>query len=194
MQKRRTIIVTGKAGAGKSTVAGILKEFGFEIIDVDQVAHSILNEKKEELVEVFGPEILNKDGYIDRKALGNIVFADPEKFHALEEIVHPPLIEKLKEIVLSQVKDLVLDVAIPYRLRLYSLADFAIVVFASPHIIRERLLKKGWTEEKIESILKKQQEEVIEGKYYLLENDGTINDLENKLFEILRMEGFIGDV
>ncbi len=190
---KKVIIVSGKAGAGKTTLSSLLKELGFEIIEVDKLAHEVLEDKKEELVVQFGREILDLNGDIDRKKLGEIVFADPEKMKNLENIVHPELKRRIKDLVENSQKHLVLDVAIPNKLELNSLADVKIYVSADEELIRNRLIEKGWDVRKIESLLRLQENEVPSGKYYFLNNNGSIDELKAKVKTILKMEGIIDE-
>ena len=69
--------LTGGIGAGKSTVAEMFQSLGASIINVDEVGHSVLSRTSneyEEIVKLFGEEILNPDKTINRAALGQIVF------------------------------------------------------------------------------------------------------------------------
>ncbi len=90
----------GGIGAGKSEVAGILKERGAVVIDADVVGHELLREPAVlgRIVDRFGPGVLtggDRDGRspatIDRRALGAIVFGDHGARRDLESIVHPPM-------------------------------------------------------------------------------------------------------
>jgi dephospho-CoA kinase len=84
--------LTGGIASGKSTVARMLSELGAPIIDADQVARDVVAPGQPALAEVahaFGPEVLLPDGTLDRKRLGAIVFAEPEKRRVLNGITHP---------------------------------------------------------------------------------------------------------
>lgn len=82
------IALTGGIATGKSRVAAMLGARGYEVVDADNIAHEVLEEKHAEVVQKFGPEILN-NGVICRKRLGAIVFANAPKRRILEEIVLP---------------------------------------------------------------------------------------------------------
>ncbi len=84
--------LTGNIACGKSTVLRQLSELGAFVIDADQMVHVILRKggpAYEPVLTEFGPGILREDGEIDRRALGALVFSDPEKLKQLEEIEHP---------------------------------------------------------------------------------------------------------
>ncbi|MGB9824317.1 MAG: dephospho-CoA kinase [Candidatus Hydrothermia bacterium] len=186
---RKVIIVTGKAGSGKSTACKFLEELGIKVINVDKIAHDLLDEFKELIVRLFGKKVLSSDGRIDRSVLGELVFNDPVKMEELEGIVHPPLRNRVVEEVLRSQGNVVIDVAIPKKLKLYELADFVIFLDVDRDIIVKRLREKGWPEQKIESILKKQEDETPEGKGYLIKNNGSLEELRSELMKILKKEG-----
>lgn len=93
------IALTGGIGSGKSTVCNFLKLYGYSIIDADSIAHSVLEECKEEIIALFGSEILI-DSQINRKKLGNIIFHSKEKRQLLQDIMHP----KIKEYILKEAR------------------------------------------------------------------------------------------
>lgn len=93
------ICLTGNIATGKSTVARILAELGATMIDADRVAHEVMEPggpAYAPVVEAFGPEILHSTGLINRRALGAIVFSDPEALKRLEALVHPPTIDEVE--------------------------------------------------------------------------------------------------
>lgn len=84
--------LTGAMGSGKSTVAKVLREKGFPVLDADQIVHDLLlpgSEAEREILSTFGQSVAGTDGKLDRRALGRIVFADDKKLAQLEAILHP---------------------------------------------------------------------------------------------------------
>jgi dephospho-CoA kinase len=94
--------LTGNIATGKSTVAKMLEDLGATVIDADALVHELQRKGTpvfDDIVAAFGSGILDRAGEIDRKALGSIVFTDPEKLRTLEGIVHPAvLIESVRRI------------------------------------------------------------------------------------------------
>jgi len=92
--------LTGNIGSGKSMVAQHLKKLGAEVIDTDQIARNIVEPGKPalaEIVNIFGPGVLNNDGTLNRQALADIIFKDPETREKLNSIMHPRIIRKVEE-------------------------------------------------------------------------------------------------
>ncbi len=90
--------ITGQSGAGKSTVAGMLRARGFHVIDADAVSRVVTRKGEPCLLDLaieFGTGVLNRDGELDRKKLGKIVFGDKEKLARLNEITHPYILEEI---------------------------------------------------------------------------------------------------
>ena len=94
--------MTGNIGSGKSTVAAMLREAGIPVLDVDRISKEVTapgGRAYDAVVGTFGREILRGDGSIDRKRLGEIVFADPRLRSQLEAITHPAILEGVKEAI-----------------------------------------------------------------------------------------------
>lgn len=107
--------LTGNISTGKSTVAGMLAELGAEVIDADKAVHEVMRTDtpiQGRIVETFGPEILTKDGEVDRKRLGAIVFADSTLLAQLEAIVHPAVLGVISRRIVAASSDVVVIEAI----------------------------------------------------------------------------------
>lgn len=92
----RTIGLTGGIAAGKSSVARLFAEAGWPVVDADLLAREVVAPGQPALariVELFGRDVLDADGGLDRKALGQRVFADGVLRAALEAILHPAIAE-----------------------------------------------------------------------------------------------------
>ncbi len=96
----KIIGLTGGIASGKSTVSRTLKDLGVYIIDADQTAHSVQEPYKpawEDMVQIYGQEILNPDKTINREKVGEIVFRDPDKLTELNKLMHPRIMESFKD-------------------------------------------------------------------------------------------------
>jgi dephospho-CoA kinase len=84
--------LTGGIASGKSTVAAILRELGFPVLEADRMAHQVIEPGQpayDEVCSIFGDSILSADRRIDRSRLAAIVFDDREKLNQLNAIIHP---------------------------------------------------------------------------------------------------------
>lgn len=142
--------LTGSVATGKSTVASIFKAFGAYIIDADEISHKALAKGEityKKILDEFGDKILDDNGNIDRKKLGNIVLKDKAKLAILESIIHPYVQEKRKEIEKSILeKDanaiIIYDVPLLFEKHLESSFDKIIVVYTNKSTQIERLMKR----------------------------------------------------
>jgi dephospho-CoA kinase len=93
---RRFLLVglTGGLATGKSTVSRVFQSLGCVVLDADVLAREVVEPGQPALAAIvreFGPEVLQPDGTLDRKRLGGIVFADPDRRRRLEAITHPAI-------------------------------------------------------------------------------------------------------
>jgi len=144
----KIIGLTGNIASGKSKISEYLKTKGFKIIDADLIGKSILEDEsiKNRLVRVFGAEIMNKDGSIDRKKLGTIAFSSKENLEKLNRITLPLLSKKIKkrinEYKRKKTKLLVLDAAILIEAKWNKIVDEVWVVYINPEVQLDRLIKR----------------------------------------------------
>lgn len=117
--KKKIVGISGYSGSGKSTLAkNIAQDKNVELIDVDFLAKELMNSDKNilgMLEKTFGANVLNDSG-VDFKKLGEVAFKTEDNLMLLNEIVHPPLLEKLrKRINKTSYQELIIDAAlIPY--------------------------------------------------------------------------------
>jgi dephospho-CoA kinase len=96
-QAKHPIIIglTGNIGSGKSTVAAFLREMGYPVLDADLLSARARELKKAELKALFPEAFLGEE--LDRRRLAQLVFSDPQKLRALEELIHPEVRRLLEE-------------------------------------------------------------------------------------------------
>jgi dephospho-CoA kinase len=95
-----TIGLTGRIGSGKSEAARVLRDLGATVIDTARLGHDVYRSGSpafNEIISDFGKAVAAPTGQIDRRRLGAVVFADPEKRRRLENIVWPAITEAIKE-------------------------------------------------------------------------------------------------
>lgn len=97
--------LTGGIGSGKSTISSLLEGKGAVIIDADAIVREVQlpgSAVLAELAEKFGSEVLAADGSLDRQAVANIVFTDPDALKALNAIVHPAVGKEMNRRMIEQ--------------------------------------------------------------------------------------------
>lgn len=149
---RRFLLVglTGSIATGKSTVSRMFAHLGARVIDADLLAREVVMPGQPaylKIVEEFGPGVVQRDGALDRKALGAIVFADPARRTRLEEITHPAIGLRQQRIlsVLDEeaFEGVVLwDAALLFESGGVAKMDRVVVVYTDPEIERQRLMER----------------------------------------------------
>ncbi|CAB4601956.1 unannotated protein [freshwater metagenome] len=174
----RIIALTGGIGAGKSLVAQYFSELGARVVDADQLSRVAIERGSEGFDEVllrFGESIL-RDGDIDRKALAEIVFADPSARADLEAIIHPRVRELFNDVVADLAPDETLIYEIPLLVESKAAANFDLVITveADLEIRKERLRKRGMFISEIERRIAAQasREEREAQADHVITNDG----------------------
>jgi len=183
-----TIGVTGGMGAGKSSVCSLFAEWGAERIDADQVGHAALEDEavQEALVSAFGPSILNSEGAIDRRSLGQSAFVSDESRKKLTDIVWPEVGRRLRAAVEDArgrcVEMLVIEASLLLeRGDPEGLYEQVVVVTAPEEIrVRRSMERLGLTETEVRSRMRHQmsEEEKIKHADHVLVNDGDLETLE----------------
>ena len=140
--------LTGSIAVGKSFVASVFAELGAHVLDADQTAREVVMPATPGLkavTEVFGEQILNPDGTLNRKQLGAVVFGDEAKRQQLNFVLHPFIIARQDEILKEwEAKDPqgigIVDAALMIESGGYRRFDKLIVVHCRPEVQLERLM------------------------------------------------------
>ncbi|MBQ8749941.1 MAG: dephospho-CoA kinase [Clostridia bacterium] len=144
MTKQFIIAVTGKQGSGKSTFCNFLaKELNADLYHLDIYSHKALQneEVKKILVSKFGSEIL-KNGEIDRKIVGKIVFQNEDKLKFLNALVYKYMLIAIKKDLENSKKIVILDYALLPKTEFWIMADYKICIEADMQTRMERLSKR----------------------------------------------------
>ena len=183
--------LTGGIASGKSTASLILKSFGATIIDADILAHQVVEKGQpawKKIVATFGRKILNKQGELDRKVLGEIVFESEEKLKKLNKIVHP----EVHSLVISSFEreraegkeKIVYDCPLLIEGNLQHLVDQVWLIYIDEETQLKRLMKRNdFTKEQAMKRMNNQMPLKQKIKYadILINNNGSKKDLEKTL-------------
>jgi len=191
------VALTGGIGAGKSLVAQYFSELGARVVDADQLSRIAIERGSEgfdEVITRFGESIL-RNGDIDRKALGEIIFGDKSAKEDLESIIHPRVRQLFFEVVADLAADEILIYEIPLLVETGAASNFdqIITVEADLELRKSRLLKRGMFSSEIDSRLAVQaspaEREAV--ATFVIENSGDEDQLlrkvENLWEELLRL-------
>ena len=153
--------LTGPMGAGKSTVAGMLRELGAKVLDADALVHDEQLRGTvgySAIVQTFGTKVLGEDKEIDRSKLATEVFGDPVKLRRLEQILHPRVVARVLEARSMLPAEAVLVVEAIKLLDgdLRKASDRIWVVVAPRKVMLERLALRGMSEREAELRLAQQ--------------------------------------
>lgn len=187
--------LTGGIASGKSTVASILRERGIPVVDADQVARDVVapgTPGLEAIVERFGEEVIDDNGELDRKRLGDLVFGDEESRLALEAITHPRIAtESMRRLMaaMAQGSEIVFYEA-ALLVETGRFRDFAaLVVVSAPEAAQlERLMSRdGLSRDAARSRIDSQMplDDKIACADFVIENVGTVNALNTRVDELL---------
>jgi dephospho-CoA kinase len=181
-----TIGLTGGIASGKSEVARLLAARGAHVVDADRVAHGVYapgSEGHAALVAAFGPQILAPDGTIDRRRLGELVFADPAKRRQLTDIVWPLTRRAVEELARQQdaagTRVFVVEAPLLVEAGWQGLFDHVWLVRTSDDTARRRLAARGLTPAEVEARLAAatDADAAVAVATLIIDNDGDLQAL-----------------
>jgi len=192
--------LTGGIGAGKSTVADLFSQKGAVVIRSDELARQVIEPQTpgfQQVIDRFGKDFVNSEGYIDRAKLAQIVFKDDAALKDLENIIHPLVRNKTNQIIEQHTSETIIVNEIPLLLekRMESLFDFLVIVISSEKNRLERLAQRGLAAEQATARMAKQvsDEERKAAADFLIVNDGNLDQLEadvEKIWQTLQERNF----
>lgn len=187
--------LTGSIGSGKSTVANILASLGAQIVDSDEISHLLTaspGPAVDQLSKKFGPSIVAADGSLNRKALSQIVFADPHKLRDLESIVHPLIrkafLEKIEEAIENE-PPLIIGVVPLLFESIYKYEEFdkiVVVTCSKETSIARVMARNAMTREEVVARYDRQLsvDEKKKRADIVIENEGSEADLKQKVIQL----------
>lgn len=190
----KVIGICGSSGSGKSSVCDFFLRRGAPVFDCDKIYHELVNAPTECLFEIknaFGDGVI-KDGKLDRSALGAIVFHDKKKMLLLNEITHRHVVSELKKYIKKAKENeedfCLIDAPMLFEAGVERLCDLVCtVVSPEEDQIKRICFRDHISEEKAKLRIKNQisREELIKRSDLVIENDGSISDLERSCYMLL---------
>ena len=188
--------LTGPSGAGKSAVCALLAKRGIPSLNADAIYRELLippSDCLNELVQIFGNKILCPDGTLDRRALRAIAFSDREALARLDTVTHRYIMaeirRRLAKLREKGVPAVILDAPQLFEANAARDCDAVISVLADEPLRISRIMRRdGISETDARRRIRSQYSDAFfrEHSNYILENNGTPEDLNQKIDAILR--------
>lgn len=187
--------LTGGIASGKSTADAFFHKNKIPVIDSDSIAHDILNvgqKGHDAVIRQFGVNFLNSDETINRTKLGQLVFSDKHKLKILNSITHPLIFQEIEDKItqnkLSKTPLIIVDVPLLFESGIQNYCDRTLLIALPKKIQVKRLMKRDHLSEnaaleRINSQMPLAQKKKLAN--YVVENTGTIEELEGKLQKLL---------
>ena len=185
--------ITGASGAGKSIASKVFEKNGFFIIDLDKIAHGIYDTNKlcvEEVAREFGNCILDENGKVMRKKLGEIVFADKEKLNILNKITHKYILNEVFK-KLDGKNNAVLDAPLLFEAGLEKHCDITLGIISPNEVKTKRIqerdgVSQGYAAKRLE---KQHNDEFFEKNCtFCIRNNGDIPEFIKKVELFIKNE------
>lgn len=200
MKDTLKIGLTGGIASGKSTVCDLFSQLSVEIIDADTISHYLTKSDGlafQEILDHFGDRILGSDGELDRQQLRSIIFNDVAEKQALENIIHPKVLDKInKNISDSTAPYLIIAVPLMIETGMNQLMDRVLLIDCSIETQVRRLIERDkCTKQQAESIIANQAS--LESKRAICD-DVIVNEegtsLDHLKTEVIRLHSFYSDL
>ncbi|HUF08808.1 MAG TPA: dephospho-CoA kinase [Rhodothermales bacterium] len=192
----KTIGVTGGIGSGKSTVCKFLQSFGARIFNADDLAKRIMNDDlqvRQEVIDAFGVDSYTVSGRLNTGYLAKEIFSDTEHVKRINAIVHPRVLAAFSSAAEMARRDgvglMVMEAALIYESGADELLDYVVVVDAPADARLARVSERdGVSKEEVAARMRHQldPEELARRADFVIRNDGSLEDLRNKVAVVVR--------
>ncbi len=187
--------LSGSIATGKSTVAKEFEKLGCHIIDADKLAHKVYEKDSKayfKIIDIFGSDILNKSGMINRTKLRNRVVNNKNKLRQLESIIHPE-VEQLRNQIIKNItkKDknaiIIYDVPLLFEKNMQHLFDYTIVVYTDKKTQLNRLMQRnGLSKQEAEKLISLQMDidKKVKMADFVINNSLSIQNTYQQIIEV----------
>ena len=187
--------ITGGTGCGKTTLLNLIAEQGGLVLDCDRIYHQLVESDTAMLqaIEDRFPGTV-KEGILDRKALGAIVFSDEAALQDLNRITHAAVKAEVLRLLDANPTLAAIDAIGLFEGGLAELCDVTVAVTAPAEMRLQRLMARdGITEEYARSRIAAQKDSSYFSKMcqYTLENDNTEANFQTKCLAFFKELGIM---
>lgn len=183
--------LTGGIGSGKSLVSSLFSKLGVIVIDADDIVRDLTvadSPVLKDIIDVFGSEILDTSGNLDRKKLKARIFSDQSSRKSLESILHPHVFETINSKV-SDITSSYCVLSIPLLLETGSqdMVDTVLVIDCPVSLQQDRVSKRdGLSIQDVNKIIKTQisRTDRLNAANEVILNDGEIDKLSEQVMEL----------
>lgn len=190
--------ITGSSGAGKSTVCEILEEYQIKVLNADKMAKQLSkkgNEYLTDIITLFGKEILQENGELDRPKLANIIYGNNQKRELLNQCtfkhIHIAIQKEIQRIFSENPKAVIaIDAPLLFEAKLEDICNLVIAVITKDKEVQiERIIQRDYITK--EQAIKRLQAQMPDEYYtsksqYVIVNDGKMEDIEEQVKEVIR--------
>ncbi len=191
----KIIGLTGGIASGKSTVSAMLRKKGYPVLDADKIAWQLAEPDQplwQEYRNRYGDKVLHEDKTLNRQAVADIVFANPQERQWMDGMAHPIIKAEIKrqmsELEKQDCQIVFLDVPLLYESGWDAMADITWVVYVSQKKQVQRLCRRnGFSEEEAERRISVQMsmEEKRARAQVVIDNNGNIGQLRQQVRALL---------
>ncbi len=191
------VALTGGIASGKSVVAEVLEELGCYIHHADKIAHDLMEPEKptwKKIVAHFGKKILNEDKTINRSRLGKIIFSDEKERRFLNELIHPLVLEKKKEVSSRLEKEghyniFISEAALTIEAGFAGFFDKIVMTYCKKEVQKKRLMERdGISRKQTMKIIKSQMQPQEKLKYadYIIDTSSSLQSTVEQTERVYR--------
>ena len=189
--------LTGGLGSGKSTVARMLADEGFPVVDADQIAREIMEPGSPvlaQVAEVFGEDLIDDTGALNRAELAKRAFSSTEQTEKLNALTHPAIRaesnRRFDEAEKAGARAVIYDMPLLVDLGLHHDMDMTVVVDVDvDERVRRLVDKRGLTEADARARIAQQVDDDTRraAADIVVDNNGPLEALAAQVEKVVRM-------
>lgn len=186
------IAITGGIASGKTSVCRVFQELGAFVVNADAIVHELLSPKTDlgqQVIRLLGNVLEN--GKLSRRMIADKVFKDPESLHALEQLLHPAVLQKIEELYQTACRQnkyslFVVESPLLFEIGQDPFYDIIITVAAEDSTARQRFQAEGFSDEEYVRRMKRQlpPDQKAKRADYVIHNDGSLEHLRKTVIEL----------